>query len=301
MFLSLKQRAMMGVYVFIIVSIPIGAYLASEAQVFKSNASENKATPKPTSKLTTLTPAQTLLKNAEKKLLSPSQSPSSEPAADSSETTTATSFGPTLSLKTIIEGRKTAEYATKLFIGIVEGILSENPKFLLSFTVDLPASGEYSNLSLAGLSPGSKYTALLKGSAQIATSSAFTMSPAETRLNDNQPLTLLAGDLNEDNVVNSADLTILKSVLGLTSKSTSWNKNADYNLDGIINMFDLSILSNNIGKVGASGIWTSSIPQTASSSASLDESAKRASLTSPSSIGGSVNNTSDGYWIWIPK
>lgn len=289
MFLSLKQRLLIGVYIFIIVSIPIGAYLAQEAKVFKSSANENKPVSKSTPK-STLSPAQSLLKDAENKLLSSSPTPVSKPSPDSSTTTTATSFGPTLSLKITIEGRQSGNYATKLFIGIVEGALGENPKFLLSFTVDLPSSGEYSNLSLAGLSPGTNYTAMLKGDGQISASSSFTMSPAVTNLNNGAPINMLSGDLNEDNVVNSADLAILESALGATPKSSNWNQDADYNGDGIINMFDLAILSNNVGKVGASGAWTSPVPKISSPSASL---------TSPAAVGGPNNNS--GYWMWVPK
>lgn len=288
MFLTLKQRLMLGVYIFILLSIPVGTYLVSQNQIYKSQAKEQKTTklkvvvpPKPTT-----SPAKQLLDSSQKAagndiVATPSPSP------ESSSPEIATSFGPTLSLRAALEGRPEGNQATRLFVGIAEGTLTSNPKFLLSFTVDLPASGQYSNLSLAGLNPGSSYTALLKGAAQIATSSAFTMSPTVTNLNDDQPLNLTSGDLNDDNVVSSTDYSIAKAALGTTEAVTNWNENADFNSDGLINVFDLSIITKNMGAVGASGAWTSPIPKTASPSASLNA----PPIGSPE--GG-------GYWIWIP-
>lgn len=295
MFSSFKQRLLLGIYIFIILSIPVGAYLASEAKVFKSKASEGtalsvKATPRPT-----LSPAKDLLKDSESKLLSqPSPTPSTNEADVSSSPTIANSFGPTLSLKATLEGRPSGKFATKLFVGIIEGALTSNPKFLLTFSVDLPADGSFNNLSLAGLSVGSKYTALIKGSAQIANSASFTMSPTVTNLNDGQPLNMLSGDLNEDNVINSADFSIAQKANGATSKSANWNENADLNKDGVVNIFDLSIVNKNIGQIGASGAWTSPIPKVSTPSASLNTPFS----THPV---GSLESGSAGYWMWIPK
>lgn len=293
MFSSFKQKLLLGVYVFILLSIPVGAYLAQEYQTFLGSAKEKKdakplpkITPKPTAKSVT-SPAKQLLSSSEQavdlyNLTSPSPSSSTSP-------TIATSFGPTLTFKAILGGRPANNQATRMFVGIVEGNLTANPKFLLSFTVDLPQSGEYSNLSLAGLSPGSRYTALLKGSAQIATSSGFTMSPATTNLNDGQPVNLLSGDFNDDNTINNVDYSLAQRATGSTSSSANWNENIDLNKDGIINAFDLGIIAKNMGQTGASGTWTSPTP--------LKTATPSGSLTSPpvGSPGG------EGYWIWIPK
>lgn len=285
---------MLGVYIFILLSIPVGAYLSTQYQNTQSNASE-KTVEKPALKIppkNSASPAKKLLDSSSKMatiaglLASPSPSPSSEP----SETTIATSYGPTLSLKVALEGRPADNQKSRLFVGIVEGSLTSNPKFLLSFTIDVPAGGSYENLSLAGLTPGSSYTALLKGSAQIATSSAFTMSPNVTNLNGGGPLTLISGDLNDDNVINSSDYSIVQKALGATIKSAKWNENADFNKDEVINTFDLGLVKKNMGKAGASGAWTSPIPQVSTPSASLSAPAV-----------GSPDESSGGYWIWVPK
>lgn len=291
MFSTFKQRILLGIYIFIILSIPVGAYLASQSQTYKSSAQEAK--PKVSKKTILPTPypatdsAKQLLSLAEESTnTSPATPGESEPTPGVSSPTIATSFGPTLSLTVTLEGRPKNNQATKLFIGILEGTLTSNPKFLLSFSVDLPASGEFSNLSLAGLTAGTQYTALLKGSAQIATSSAFVMTPTTTILNEGQPINMPTGDLNEDNTINAADYSIVQKLLGITSKSAGWNENADFNKDGIINTFDLALLTKNMGKAGASGTWTSPLPKVATPSGNL-------ATQQQSGIG--------GYWMWIPK
>lgn len=292
MFSTLTQKLLVGVYIFILLSIPIGTYLASQYQSIESKAKEQKP-PRPIAKITpkpSTSAAKQLLTSSESNLNADLlASPSPEPS--SSSPTIATSFGPTLSLKVTLEGRPAGNQASKLFVGIAEGTLTSNPKFLLSFSIDVPASGEYSNLSLAGLSSGTSYTALIKGSAQIATTQAFTMSPTITNLNSGQSISLTTGDLNEDNVINSADFSIAQKALGSNSNSSNWNENADFNKDGTINTFDLGFITKNMGKTGATGAWVSPIPKAASASAGLTD-------TPP--IGGPQGGT-DGYWLWIPK
>lgn len=291
MFSTFKQRLLLGVYIFMIISIPVGAYLSSQYTNTKSSAQEPKrALPssKPISKLTSA--KQELLNSTQANANSTSGQPSPTPA-DSSSPTVATSFGPTLSLKATLEGRPATDQSTKLFVGIVEGVLTSNPKFLLNFTVDLPKDGTYTNLSLAGLQPGTQYTALLKGSAQIASSVTFVMSPDITNLNNGAPINMLTGDLNQDNVINSADYAISQKAIGSTPNSANWNENADFNKDGVVNIFDLSLVSKNLGQTGASGAWTSPIPNVATPSAAI--------LGTTAPVGSPEQGS--GYWIWVPK
>lgn len=274
LFSSTKQKIILGLYLFLILSIPVGAYLASQKQIFKSKASqENKisgpvTSPKPSSSPTPV-----------KKSLS---------ETDLQEATSAASvsFGPTLNLTLVLEGRPANNQASKIFIGIAEGTPATNPKYLLSFTIDLPASGIFNKLSLAGLTSGTKYSAFIKGPAQIATSSAFILNPSVNSLNDGQPLTLLTGDLNEDNVINSADYSIAKALFGTTPKSSNWNNNADFNKDGVINNIDLSYINKNFGKAGAAGVWYSPPP------------ASKSATPSGNPAEGSPNG---GYWLWVPQ
>jgi hypothetical protein len=260
MFHTLRHRLLLGVYIFLLLSIPIGAYLASQSQ----NPNASAKTPSRTVTTTAPSPTTAGLKTLISEL-TPSPTPSSTPA-------TSENFGPIMDFILYLEGRPTNKQASKVFVGIAEGGITTNPKYLLQFTVDLPNDGRYPNVSLAGLTAGTTYTAYLKGSAQIATASAFIMSAFTTHLNESKPLTALSGDLNEDNTINAADLALAKS----------GNTAADFNLDGFINSFDLSILQKNLGKTGESGVWQSQPPAPPTGGTSA-----------PSSPTG-------GYWMWVP-
>lgn len=287
MFSSLRSKLLLGVYVFIILSIPLGAYLVSQQQIFNTGAKQPKKDVSQASPSASLSPLKELQKGSENKVRSsPAPIPPPSPTPGPS-TTVATSFGPTLSLKVNFEGRPLDNQAGSLFVGLFEGGVVSDPKFILSFTVDLPETGEYEGLSLAGLTPGSTYTALLKGPAQIATSSAFIMSTTVSNLNSGTVTNLLTGDLNDDNVINSADYAIAKNALGSNPTSSSWNEIVDFNLDQIINTLDLSYILKNFGKTGDSGDWVSPIPA-GSASASLKN-----------GVGGIETPT--GYWLWVPR
>lgn len=289
MFSTFKQRVLLITYIIVILSIPLGTYLISQYQTIQSRAEELKPTTQP---VVRITPVPESVSSGDLTNLSKSDSTLEDllkitptPSPEATSPTIATSFGPTLSFKITIEGRSKESYAEKVFVGVFEGDLVTNPKFLLTFLVDVPASGEYGNLSIAGLNPGSKYTALLKGSGQIAKASTFIMSPAESKLNEDQALNLVSGDLNEDNIINTADYSIAQQAFHSTPKVSNWNKNADINSDGVVNIFDISIIIKNLGQVGDSGVWVSPIPTATSSGTPV----------------GSVGGSNNGYWLWIPK
>lgn len=280
--LNISKTQLIGLigFVFMLLTIPLSFSLVKSSQVFRSRASElkNEASSSAsinkgivTRAIETPTPTPPLLNEL------PPEPPSDLLAGSSLNT----SFGPTLNAKITIEGRPSGNQVSKVFIGIAQGTPTGKPTYVLSFTVDFPASGEFRGLSLAGLNPGSSYTTYLKGPAQIDSSSTFTMSPTETNLNNNLALLLLSGDLNEDNTINSADYTIAKAIYGTTASSSNWNERADLNKDGIINNLDLAYITKNTGKTGASSVWYST-PPSASSSA----------LPASPNVG--------GYWFWMP-
>ena len=295
MFSTFKIRLLIIAYIIIVISIPTGSYLVSQYQNLKSKASE--PTPPPAGGLAP-TPKPNPTTTPKKQLLSESESALKEllkeatpEAEETSSPTIPTSFGPTLSFKVSLEGRPKDNQAGKIFVGIIEGSLTSNPKFLLTFLVDVSADGSFQGLSLAGLTSGNSYTALLKGSSQIASSSNFTMNPVETKLNGDQVLALLTGDLNEDNVINAADYSIAQKAYGATPASASWNQLVDFNQDKVINTLDLSLILKNLGKIGDSGAWTSPIPVATPS----------ASLTETLPTGSAYDGSNTGYWLWIPK
>lgn len=280
MFSTFKQRVILVAYIIVILSIPVGTYLISQYQTIRSKAQEPKPTTQPVVRITPIPESSASSNLTSLFNLDPTPSPQA-----TSSPTIATSFGPTLSFKITIEGRPKENQAGKVFAGVFEGDLVTNPKFLLTFLVDVPASGEYGNLSIAGLNPGSKYTALLKGRGQIAKATTFIMSPAESKLNGGQALNLVSGDLNEDNIINTADYSIAQKAFNSTPTLPNWNKNADINGDRVVNIFDISIITKNLGQVGDSGVWISPIPTATSSGTPV----------------GSVGGSNNGYWLWIPK
>ncbi|MDO8498696.1 MAG: dockerin type I domain-containing protein [bacterium] len=277
---STKKVIVVAGFLFILISIPLSLTLVKNTQIFKSRALETKTNKQQTStldkQLTKEVPATSPLSDLKKQLEESLTPPTATPTPMAN-----LAFGPTLTLKISIEGRPKDKQAAKVFIGIAEGETSTKPKYLLTFTVNFPDLGVFSGLSLAGLNPGSVYTAYIKGPGQVDTASTFTMGPNETHLNNDQSLTLLSGDLNEDNTVNTADYTLAKNLYNTTPSSSNWNERADFNLDKVINNLDLSLILKNFGKIGDSGAWYSP-PPSASGSAT------------PS------GGPSGGYWLWIP-
>ncbi|MFA5933583.1 MAG: dockerin type I repeat-containing protein [Microgenomates group bacterium] len=296
--------AMVGFFIMII-AIPISFYLVRQTQIFRSKASTTKTETGPVTK----TPSAT--GSSADDLLKATQGQSgSTPSASSAENL---AFGPTLNLAISIEGRPATKQADKVFVGLALGNSQINPSYILTFSIDVPDSGIFKGLSLAGLNPGSNYTAYIKGSSTIDSASTFTMTPTESNLNDNSPLILLSGDLNEDNTINAADYSICKGLYGTNPKSANWNVRADFNRDNIINNYDLSYITKNMGKVGASGPWVST-PKVSSGSATPS-----AGLINKPNVGGppadfgsvlsaSTNSAStpeekptrSSYWILVP-
>lgn len=255
-FYTFREKLLIGFYILLILSIPLGSYLWAQ-QTKKAYLSP----PAPKTKLSEVQPVtkeiEPLPPQKGVKGISLSNVLSDEEVTSTPQPSTSVTalFGPTLSFKIKIEGRPDNDQSTKLFVGIAEGSVSTNPSFLLSFSIDMPPSGEFGGLSLAGLQTGRLYTAILKGPAQIASSSAFVASPIKATLNSGSPLLLTSGDLNEDNLINKQDYSLAQQSLGSTKDSNDWNENADFNKDGVINTLDLGIIIKNLGKEGASGSW----------------------------------------------
>jgi Bacterial protein of unknown function (DUF922)/Dockerin type I domain len=62
--------------------------------------------------------------------------------------------------------------------------------------------------------------------------------------------TLLAGDINNDNVVDDADYQLLRAAFGSRPGDANWNPQADLNCDGVVDQADLQLLQSNFGKAG---------------------------------------------------
>lgn len=303
-------------FIVVLISIPITFSLVKQQQIFSSRASEQKKVATSSASITATkprsVPTNSPLTDLQKLIEGSDISP--VPTTDTSNAGTNLAFGPTLSFQVSLEGRPAAKQADKVFVGIAPGQTATHPTYILTFTTDVPDSGKFSGLSLAGLNPGSVYTAYLKGSSQIDSGITFTMDPNESSLNNGKPVTLISGDLNEDNVINSADFTISRGYYGTTPASKNWNEKIDLNKDKIINNWDLLYINNNMGKVGTSGTWIST-PKT-TSLINQDPRPAVGGLASPT--GGPANfgdlllssspsaetspsaAPSSGYWLYVP-
>lgn len=279
--MSAKEKIILGAIGLLIVIIPTTSYfIAKNRTQLKSNAQDNsKFTPLPIT-----SPREVPKTNGRQSL-----SDNSATGSGSTEEVVPPILGPTMDFKIIIEARPSDNQTAKLFVGIAAGDPSNNPNYILSFIVNVPATGEYKGLSLAGLEEGSSYTAYLKGPAQIATASAFVVNPTPTNLGT---FNLITGDVNEDNVINDADFNILRGGIGTTPNSPSWNANLDFNLDNIVNSWDLSYISKNMSRTGDSGVWYSK-PPVSTSSGSLIENL-------PRQVGAPDSPAKKGFWMWFP-
>jgi hypothetical protein len=284
-----REKIILAVIFALIILIPSGSFVLSQALTPSPPSSDiGSYTPVTTPKeVPDDSPLSKLVKELQ---ATPSPSPTSIINVTPTATDTATLLlGQTLSFRLVLEGRPFEKYATKVFLGLGQGNIQNSPSYLLSFLVNIPDSGIYTNLPLAGLDEGQTYTAYIKGPSQLATASAFVVKPTPIDLGN---LNLITGDVNEDNVIDNLDYNIVKSALGLTPDSTNWNPVLDFNLDNRINTLDLTIVNRNLGKIGLSGPWYSS-QQTATKSATV----------SGSPYSGSADNspkTGKGYWMWMP-
>lgn len=299
--LSMRDKVIIVAILIITLLIPTGAYVLSLRFKTQSQAQEYKfPVTSPKSEAT----SSSRLKEALDRLNQTQNGTTTAEGGGASGTQTTTEtgiddedtefsdaqlvLGPTLGFSVILQGRPLDNQSTQAFLGIAAGQATTRPTYLLSFMVNVPASGSFDGISLSGLDTGSTYTAYLKGEAQIATSSSFVVKATPTNLG---ALNLLTGDVNEDNVIDILDYNIVKAAIGTTPSSANWNDLYDFNLDNVVNSWDLNIILSNLGKTGASGAWYSYTPlasasATSSSSGSLNQ--------------GSPEDPKEGYWMWVP-
>ena len=141
-------------------------------------------------------------------------------------------------LRAVIQGPATDNVATTIDLRFYRPGATGTPLAQLSVPVDRDGNGAF-GLSLA---PGT-YDVRAKDRSHLAKRiRGWSYDPAGSPSLDFG--TLLAGDVNNDNVVNQADFDYMNSV---------WFTNdpvADINRDGIVNGLDFSILNGNWGLTG---------------------------------------------------
>ena len=289
-----ENKFILAAIVFLLLLIPLTSYFMLQKAKFEHLVSSQLPSTVHTLPQTTLPKTTSASAYQEMKTniaALPSASPGfimdSEPAVLGSESTP--SGG--LKIQVKMDERPANNQQTRLFIGISQGVAVQNPKYLLSFLVDLDQNGSYSGISLTGLEPNVIYTAYIKGVSQLATSKEFTYNPQVTDLG---LIPLISGDTNNDNIINSTDYNQVKENLGKTSDSVNFNSALDVNNDGVVNSLDLAIISQNMGKSGEIGVV---IPD------QINSSNPSASIPTPVDIGSPEASSSakSGYWLWIPK
>lgn len=305
--ITMRDRIIIGVVILLTLLIPTGAYVLSLRYKTQSSASEYKApvtSAKP--EATTSSRLQEALDrlNNEGKTTTPTSNvgtqTTTETGLDNTSSDTQLILGPSLGFSVVLQGRPLDNQTTRAFLGIAAGTPTTRPNYLLSFMVNIPASGSFDGISLSGLDTGQTYTAYLKGDAQIATSSSFVVKATPTNL---ATLNLVTGDVNEDNVIDNLDYNVVKAAVGATPSSSKWNALYDFNMDNVINSWDLNIVLSNLGKIGASGAWYSYTPiSTASAQTTLAPTPPNVGSES-SEITPGTNGTQGkpGYWMWVPN
>ncbi|MCB0212731.1 MAG: hypothetical protein KDJ52_25535 [Anaerolineae bacterium] len=153
--------------------------------------------------------------------------PTPQPTSDPADTTTI--FG-----QVDLPGRANSDLSDVTVSVGVQGSLSTNAN----------ANGTY---SLANVPAGNAAITADAPGYLAATCNATNLSTPEVSLAD---VSLVSGDVNDDNVVDVTDAT----AVGVTFEQTGPNLSADINKDEIVDIFDLVLVSINFGQDGPQ-IW----------------------------------------------
>jgi len=94
-----------------------------------------------------------------------------------------------------------------------------------------------------------RFTGFLSAMAAPGTAAAHATATGDTSANSVGTITLLAGDLNQDDVINIFDLAIIASALDTTDPK------ADLNMDGVVNILDVALIAGNFGQQGPRTDW----------------------------------------------
>lgn len=102
------------------------------------------------------------------------------------------------------------------------------------------------NFTLTNVPPG-LYTVAVVGPRYLNRDVTYTVMASD---NIGLNATLLAGDVNGDNVVDISDFSLLATAFGSDPSSNYWNPDADLNNDGVVDITDFSLIAGNFGVGG---------------------------------------------------
>jgi hypothetical protein len=120
---------------------------------------------------------------------------------------------------------------------------------VISDTLQSDTTDATGNFSIADVSTGihTAITADAAGYLSAVCSSPTVTAPTTILL----PVTLLSGDINDDNLVDITDATAVGAAFGQTGPALA----ADINHDEIVDIFDIILVSINFGEIGPQ-VWT---------------------------------------------
>jgi hypothetical protein len=174
---------------------------------------------------------------------------------------------PGLSAVTLVRADVTPDGGTPVAVGVRNGSVEVTPD-CISGTVILQGRSDHSGavvtsasgaqavtdadgrFAVAGTEPITvRMAGFLSGLAAPGTAAARAAATGDTRANSVGTITLLAGDLNQDDVINVFDLAIVAAAMDST------NNQADLNRDGVVNILDVVLIANNFGRQGPLTDW----------------------------------------------
>jgi len=110
----------------------------------------------------------------------------------------------------------------------------------------LSTSDSSGNYTISNVPPGTYDVSIEMTLYLGASKSDVVVSAGETTTLN--PVRLLGGDCNDDDIVGTLDATIVGAAFGSVDGDANWNPQADINADGRVNILDTGILGGNWNK-----------------------------------------------------
>jgi|GEM_PF-1915175 len=161
------------------------------------------------------------------------------------------------------------------------------PAYQFAATTDDSGNFNVPGTATPGIWPGSVYNVKLKNP-QMLQSSVNDLAFSNSTPTAQDFGLLKTGDVNNDNRISLADLSILSSVYGRDSTSSGYDGRADLNGDTRISLADLSLLSSNYGQTGLA-----EVRQGAGTHAGLQAAPSTSIIAVPNRIWTNVGNSFD--------
>jgi len=121
-------------------------------------------------------------------------------------------------------------------------VLNDTPAYEFNLTTTKSAAGNLAVCEATGLAPGIYDITVLGQSTLMNTVRNVVISAPHTSVDMG---TLLEGDVNQDNIVDFDDYTVLSTCWLASKDQAEYNAGADFDSNGLINAVDLSLFAAN--------------------------------------------------------